>query len=310
MQKRILLAIIFCLFFISFAHAQEAPALQKLSDNVYAYINIKNATPADNSFGANCGVVIGEESVLVIDTLVSAKHAKRLIEQIREISDKPIKFAVNTHPHLDHAWGNSEFAKLGTIIIGQRNMPFTKEYAAKALGYAENFGLSEEAMEGTTAKLPDILIDDTLTIDLGGVSVELNYLGHSHTIDSITALVKEDNILFTGDIIFNKYHPFLAEGNISSWIKILEKIEKTTAAKIIVPGHGPAALKKDIAEMAEYLKTFDKQAKKLCKKKTQEDSAEITEKLMALLPMQDRNELQNLVEMNLKMKYLPQEDNN
>ncbi len=94
--------------------------LTKIAENVYSYADVKKASAA-NSFGANAGIVIGKDGILVVDTLLSAKEAKRFIRDIRAISDKPIKYVVDTHYHLDHAFGNSEFAQYGAVIVAHEN---------------------------------------------------------------------------------------------------------------------------------------------------------------------------------------------
>jgi glyoxylase-like metal-dependent hydrolase (beta-lactamase superfamily II) len=172
------------------------------------------------------------------------------------------------------------------------------------MAHPEPYGLTAQDLTGTTAKLPDILFDTSLEVDLGDVIVNLHYPGPSHTIDSITAHVNGDNVFFTGDIIFNRYHPFLGEGDIQGWINVLSQLEKLKT-KVIVPGHGPAVAMSDIKEMAIYLREFDRLARKLSKNKTQADAPSIAEKLILALPDQKRTELSSLIEMNLRMKYLP-----
>jgi glyoxylase-like metal-dependent hydrolase (beta-lactamase superfamily II) len=305
MKKNLFFAILY-LFIAVNAYAQETPSLTKLTEHVYAYIGITQASPSGNSYGANCGVVIGSESVMVIDTLISAKHAGKLITDIKKITDKPIKYVVNTHYHLDHSWGNSAFAKLGSVIIAQKNIPLTKEQIKQIMAHPEPYGLTAQDLAGTTAKLPDIFFDTSLKVDLGGVTVNLHYPGPSHSIDSIIAHVNGDNVVFAGDIIFNRYHPFLGEGDIKGWIGVLSQLEKLKA-KVIVPGHGPAAAMSDIKEMSIYLREFDRNARRLTKNKTQADAPSIAKKLILALPDQKRTELSSLIEMNLRMKYLPED---
>lgn len=310
MRKKLLLLFVFSLFFASVVNAQESKKevvdsqqLTKLSENVYAYIDIKNPSPAGNSFGANAGVVIGKDAVLVIDTLISAKHGKKLIAQIKEVTDKPIKYVVNTHSHLDHAWGNCEFAKLDAVIIGKKAEKITEEAVNQMIAGAAMFGLTPEDMEGTTAKLPDMDIDQKPEVDLGGVTAAFKYYGPSHNMDSITVHVKEDNVLFVGDIVFNKYHPYLGDADIPAWVEVLSALGEIDAA-VIVPGHGPAATKEDLRDLALYLTAFDKHAKILSEGKTQRDVAEVAEALMPLLPAQGRSGLPGIVNMNLNAKYL------
>lgn len=299
-----LLTTVLVLAKITTANAQE---LTQFSENVYAYAGITDASPAQNSFGANCGVVIGENAVLVIDTLVSSQKANTLIEQIKSITDKPIKYVVNTHHHLDHTGGNSAFANLGAVIIAHSNTQTQKAYTEYSIGHPDDYGLTKTDMEGTEAQTPTIFFTDGLVIDLGGVHVRLNFPGHSHTNTSITAFIKEDNVLFIGDIIFNKYHPYLVDADINSWMDVLAELDNSRA-KIIIPGHGPQVSNDDILEFAVYLDIFDSTAKKLCSGKTQNDAPAIAEELLKSLPDQGRNELTNMVEVNLRAKYLPSTD--
>ena len=125
MKKKILKCrVIILLFILSIVgsvlvkHEAFAQGLTKVADGVYSYADIKNSSPA-NSFGANAGIIIGKDGIIVIDTLVSAKEAKRFIRDIKAISKKPIKYVVNTHYHLDHTFGNSEFKKPSAVIISQ-----------------------------------------------------------------------------------------------------------------------------------------------------------------------------------------------
>lgn len=284
--------------------AGDAPGLQKISDHVYGYVDIKNAAPA-TGFGANGSLVVGRDAALVIDTLVSAKEGDRFLSDIRKITDKPVKYVVNTHYHLDHAWGNSQFARQGAVVISHDNTRKAMPQAAQALAHPEQFGLTPKDLEGTTLQGQAITFADSLTIDLGDVTVELRYPGPTHTDDSIMAYVPQDKVLFLGDMLFTGYHPFLAEGDIVHWQEVLTGLEQTPAEKI-VPGHGPVSNKADLQNMKTYLREFDAQAKALCAGKKAEDAPTIAQELMKRLPQQRRTELPALVEMNLRAKYLAQ----
>ena len=89
---------IFATLILTLLLVQNASAkLTKLADNVYSYVGVKDASPA-NSFAANAGIVVGRDSVLVIDTLISAKEGARFLADIRKVTNKPIKFVVNLGP--------------------------------------------------------------------------------------------------------------------------------------------------------------------------------------------------------------------
>ncbi len=286
--------------------AQETPrTLQKISAHVYAYVGVTNASPGGNSFGANCGVIVGDDAVMVVDTLVSAKEAARLDADIRKVTDKPVKYVVNTHYHLDHAWGNSYFANKGAVIIAHANARTAAPRSEYAFAHIAEFGMTQADLEGTVFTLPPVTFDDRLRVDLGGdVAVELTNPGPSHTDGSITVFVPGDKVLFAGDILFTRYHPNVVEGDIPHWIAVLAELEKTPAT-IIVPGHGPLSTVADIRDMETYLKEFDARAQELCRDKKQEDAPAIARTIMSRLPDQGRTELPYMVESNLRRRYLP-----
>jgi glyoxylase-like metal-dependent hydrolase (beta-lactamase superfamily II) len=280
--------------------ALAGQGLTKLADNVYSYVDVKNATPAE-SFAANAGIVVGRDGILVVDTLISAKEARRFISDIRKVSEKPIKYVVDTHYHLDHAFGNCEFATLGATIISQAND--RKNLANKgeaSLKNAKNYGLTDADMAGTVITLPTITFTDRMTIDLGGETVELIYVAPSHTEGSALVYLPERKILFTGDVLFTDFHPFMGDGDVAGWAKTLDFILALDVTTII-PGHGPISGKKDIKEMKEYILTFDKKARELSAKS--KDADYIAAELKKVLPVRTLGEW--MIAYNLKMKYLP-----
>jgi glyoxylase-like metal-dependent hydrolase (beta-lactamase superfamily II) len=286
------------MLFASTAFAGQG--LTKLADNVYSYADVKNGSPA-NSFAANAGIVIGRDGILVVDTLISAKEAKRFIGDIRKVTDKEIKYVVDTHYHLDHAFGNCEFATLGATIISQENdRKNLEKKGAAALKNAKGYGLSDEDLAGTAISLPTISFTDRMTIDLGGERVELIFVGASHTEGSTLVYLPERKILFTGDILFTDFHPFMGEGDVAGWVKSLDFILSLDVTTII-PGHGPISGKKEIGDMKAYIQLFDRKARELAAQTTDVDK--IAAELKKVLPVKSQGEW--MIAYNLKMKYLP-----
>jgi cyclase len=273
--------------------------LTKIADNVYAYVDTKHASPA-NSFGANAGVIIGRDGIIAVDTLISAKEARKFIKDIRAISNKPVKYVVNTHMHLDHTFGNCEFEKLGAAVIAQtEEKRAMKSYAEPALKNASAYGLTEKDMEGTEICYPGLTFEKRMEIDLGDRTVELIYLGHSHTEGSIVVFVPDVKVLFAGDILFTNYHPNFKNGDIDGWVKALDALASMDFA-VLVPGHGPLSGKKDIEDMKNYLVLFDRKARELTAKSN--DLQYIVSELRKALP--PREELDMMIGSNVKMRYL------
>ena len=276
-----------------------AGGLTKIADGIYSYVDVKNPSPA-TSFGANAGIIIGKDGVVVVDSLTSAKEAQRFIKDIRSITDKPIKYVVNTHHHLDHSLGNSEFVKLGAAVIGQENCRTEAQKDADTiLKRALNYGFTVEALEGTTVVLPSLTFKDKMTIELGDRIVELIYPGPSHTAGSSFILIPDVKVLFAGDTLFTNFHPNIRDADVDGWIKSLDRIAALDVLKII-PGHGPVSSKQEIVDMKQYLVFFDTKAKELAAKSN--DAEYIASELKKALPRREYFDM--FISAGVRAKYL------
>ena len=291
----VLVLVLFALCDRAFA----AEKLTKIAENVYAYVGTQNSSK-NNSFGANAGIIIGKDSIVVVDTMISAIEAKRFIRDIRTISRKPIRYVVNTHYHFDHVFGNSEFAKLGAVVIAQENVKKSMENSAREiLKNIGEYGLTPQDMKGTTLAYPVLTYGDKMTIDIGGQQIELIHASQSHTNGDTLVYLPGKKILFAGDILFTNYHPFLGEGNIEEWAKKLDDIKLMDVEKII-PGHGPLSGKNDLDDMKKYILMFDQKAKELASQS--DDVQKIVTAIQGALPQ--RPEGAWIIAPNIQMKYL------
>jgi glyoxylase-like metal-dependent hydrolase (beta-lactamase superfamily II) len=291
----VLVLAVFALYDRAFA----AEKLTRIAENVYAYVDTKNSSK-NNSFGANAGIIIGKDGIVVVDTMISAKEAKRFIRDIRTISRKPIRYVVNTHYHFDHVFGNSEFAKLGAVVIAQENVKKAMENSAsETLKNIGEYGLTPKDMKGTTLAYPVLTYGDRMTIDIGGQQIELIHARQSHTAGDTLVYLPDKKVLFAGDILFTNYHPFLGEGNIEEWAKELDVIKSMDIEKII-PGHGPLSGKTDLNDMKEYILIFDRKAKELASQSG--DVQKIVTAIQSVLPQ--RLEGAWIIAPNIQMKYL------
>jgi cyclase len=278
----------------------SAGGLLKISEGVYAYTNIKSGS-VGNQFGANAGIVVGQDGVLVVDTLTSAKEATLFLEDIRKITDKPIRYVINTHYHLDHAFGNCVFADIHADIISHLNCRRQFETIKdQAIASAKSFGMDDAALAGTRIVVPNIAFERELELDLGHRLVRILYSGYgSHTAGSIMVWVPQQKVAFAGDILFTNFHPYLAEGDLEGWSKSLDYLLALGAEKII-PGHGPLSGSKDVKEMKAYLTAFDRNAKSLCAAET--DIEQITAEMIKRLPARADGEF--LVQANIQARYM------
>lgn len=132
-----------------------------------------------DDISSNSAVLVTDEGVLVVDTRQHPAHGRDLIERIRQITDKPIKWAINTHAHGDHFYGNPAFKAIGTTIIAHRDVVagMIKNEKLEFKRRQRFFkSLQLDPAEVKTV-LPDVTFDSRMTIRLGGRTVEIMYLG-------------------------------------------------------------------------------------------------------------------------------------
>jgi hypothetical protein len=144
--------------------------------------------------------VVGEEGVLVIDAHISIPMARQIQARVREVTDKPIRYLVNTNYHGDHTFGNCAFPAT-TLVIQHRataeRVPYMEEEKAFLLPCV---GSKPETFAGVTLRLPDIVFDDSLRIDLGGQTVELHWFGPANTPGDTIAYVPSAKAAWTGNM--------------------------------------------------------------------------------------------------------------
>lgn len=189
---------------------------------------------------SNCGVVIGNEAIAVIDTGGTAKFGALFKSAIRTISDLPIRYVINTHMHPDHVFGNSAFKSENTGFVAHHKM--ARGLAARAERYLSinKQTVGEEAFAGTEVVLPTQHVENTTTLDLGGRSLTLTAHKTAHTDNDLTIRDSKTDTVFMGDLIFSGHNPTL-DGSIKGWLERLETLA-AIPAKRIVPGHGPASM--------------------------------------------------------------------
>lgn len=190
--------------------------------------------------GGNIGLSIGEDGVFVIDDEY-APLTPKIESAIKSLTDKDLKFLVNTHHHGDHTGGNANMQKLGATIIAQDNVRQHLEM--------DNQDNNANNKEG----LPIITFNDKLTLYINGEKVSVFHVEHAHTDGDAMLYFTEANVLHTGDVYFNNMYPFIDLNSGGSIIGYIEAVKQGLKAinddTKIIPGHGK------ISNKAEY-KTF------------------------------------------------------
>jgi len=213
----------------------------KVSKHVYFVQGQAGAATQNKGFISNTGFVITNDGVVVFDALGTPSLAVKLLTEIRKLTDKPIKFVVVSHYHADHIYGLQVFKELGaTIIAPQGVKAYLGSDSADNLLATRQVELKPWVNETTRIVPPDQYIDKNYQFSLGGIDFKLTPLGNAHSEGDLTMLVSPDNVLFSGDLIFEGRIPFIGRANIFNWLAAIDKIRNVNVAAVI-PGHGPLA---------------------------------------------------------------------
>ena len=225
---------------ITAAHAKGIlPTPQKLSEHVYAWIGpLDGPSKENNGYRMNMAFVVGKKAVAVLDTGYTEAMGKEMLAHIAKITKAPVKYAVNTNSRPDRFMANPAFRAAGARIIAHELT--AKNIAAQAGNFAANIERILELKNGTVKipQAPDQIITDKIQLDLGGVSVTLENLGHAHTPAQLVAHIAADNMVYTSDLLYsNRLLAVIPDSNIASWINTYDKLKQYGNATFI-PGHG------------------------------------------------------------------------
>jgi glyoxylase-like metal-dependent hydrolase (beta-lactamase superfamily II) len=205
----------------------------RLSDNAYAYT--AEGDP-------NSGVIIGDESVVVIDTTATPVMARDLIARIREVTDKPIRHVVLSHYHAVRVLGASAyFAEGATEIIASRGTwdLIVERGEADMKSEIERFPRLFQAVESVPGLTwPTLVFERELTLHLGKLEVKLMHIGAGHTRGDTIAWIPSQKICFSGDLVEYNAGVYTGDAQLEEWPDTLERL-RALGPEQLVPGRGP-----------------------------------------------------------------------
>lgn len=211
----------------------------RVAERVYALVG-KLGQRSSKNLGNNmtAGFVIADDAVVVIDAGGSRAGAEAIRRAVRKITDKPIRWIVNTGSQ-DHRWlGNDYFLHKPDVSVvaataGKQDMIAR---TAQQVGMARsNLG---KRFAGTKPAYPTVTFEDRYILPVKGVRIELIYTGGGHTLGDIFVWLPEERIVFTGDIVFADRLLGLPPGMGLRWIRALEYLRDEIRPAVVVPGHG------------------------------------------------------------------------
>ena len=257
--------------------AEDDFQLVKVAEGVYAAI-----AKSGGLASGNAGFVVGDGGVLVVDTFFTPAAIEELIGEIQSQTQQPIKYAVNTHYHLDHTGGNQVLVARGVPIIAHDNvaqwqttknrrfLPLPEELQKRRADAARQLSETSEDQKDKRAQLERQIrrLDAMMTIKLTNPTVTFSsgmlhlYLGKrevvlftlpGHTGGDVLAYVPDANVLFTGDMGWSKTLPNLVDATVNDWITSLDKILKEYPTAKFIPGHGEVATAAEMRDFRDYL---------------------------------------------------------
>jgi glyoxylase-like metal-dependent hydrolase (beta-lactamase superfamily II) len=209
----------------------------------------------------NIGIVLGDDSALVIDTGMGPANGAQALEAAKDLAGSRSLILTLTHFHPEHGYGAQAFKGAAKIIYNEAQRDELRRKGEAFLGMFRTFGPSvAAALEGTTIVEPDeVYSGPSATIDLGGRSVELRAAGKAHTLGDQTAHVPDCGVVFMGDLaeermfpIFPWFPPDEVDIDAANWARVLKKLE-AEAPRVVVPGHGALGGAEIVQTLRDYM---------------------------------------------------------
>ena len=220
--------------------------IEKINDQFYMLVG----------GGGNVGVFVSEDEVILIDNKYEIIE-DILMASLRKITDKPIKYIINTHFHHDHSDGNRAFGKQGIPIISHQNAKKRMMEDAELYGGILEFIKGFVQPKYDSNSLPVITYDSKMTLSEGSEEIELYNFGNAHTDGDSIVVFKNSNIIHTGDAFVTYGYPFVDlnnGGSIKGLIDFLGTLEYMCDENtIIMPGHGGFSKKEDVTKLKNTL---------------------------------------------------------
>lgn len=246
---------------LAIAAALVIPRVARAQEQDFSKVQMKVTKVSGNIYmlegaGGNIAASVGEDGIVIVDDEF-APLAEKIAAALKNlnITDKPVRFVINTHYHGDHTGGNANFAKDGSTLIAQDNVRKRLE----AGGVAGNGGSAKmENKPAEKAALPIITFEHDVTVHLNGEDIRALHFPAGHTDGDAIIYFPKNNVVHMGDDFVRYGFPFIdvaAGGSVQGMIAACEKsIAQLPADVKIIPGHGALSNPDDVRVYVKMLK--------------------------------------------------------
>jgi glyoxylase-like metal-dependent hydrolase (beta-lactamase superfamily II) len=259
---------------------QPAPLVQehktvRVSEHVYVIPDGRvNLVP-------NIGIIVGTRATLVVDAGMGPRNGQVVVRELAKVSKNADLYLTTTHFHPEHVTGVQAFPANTKIL---RSEVQEQEVKQKQPEFISNFSKRtpeiKALLQDVKPRPPDILFDREVKIDLGGVTARVFLVGPGHTRGDTAIYIEEDKLLFTGDVVVDRFFPIFPDKDASgkNWLAILAQFE-ALQPRIVVPGHGEVGDAGLVSTERSYLKALQSRVAEL--KAQGKSSAEAAQLLSA-----------------------------
>jgi cyclase len=220
----------------------------------------------------NIGLVTGDGASLLIDTPWDQRLARMMLAAVRPQTDRaPISLLFNTHPDVDHWWGNAELPGAEILASAASATAMRQEATPEQMlmmrrvaqlsgripGRAGLVGryvgtmLAPFALQEVTLRFPDRTYTERRSETIGGRELEFIDFGSAHTVSDSVVLVPDARVVFTGDLLFNRVTPVMWHGPVAGWLTALTAL-MALEADVFVAGHGPVGTRSELQALHDY----------------------------------------------------------
>jgi cyclase len=219
----------------TFAPAKDPlrKACEEVADNVFVYMSGK--------LGPNAMFVVGAENILLFDTLMTPVMAEELHTEIRRVSVKPISVVVYSHYHGDHVLGGERFSPPAVAVAHANTRRFLDQIGDKFVPVYASWRRTPEdkadVLKVERIVRPAITFQDSLTLYVDDVRVELRHLGPGHSPSDVIMLLPDKEVLATGDLLIWQSVSGVRDARTEGWIQRMDELH-ALAPRVVVPGHG------------------------------------------------------------------------